>query len=59
MKISIIITFSKIFAILILVTGSLYSFLNHETSVIIIAISTSTGIILNKQYNDRKKEGVK
>jgi hypothetical protein len=55
MKLKIIVTFSKFFAVIVLVLGSLYSFKHSETSVIVIAISTSTAIVMGKQWQDRLK----
>jgi len=55
MKHKIILTFSKYFSLIVLFVGAAYSYLNHETSVIIIAITTATSIVVNKQYQDRVK----
>lgn len=51
----IIITFSKYFALLSFMTCAAYSFYTKDSSVIIFGTTTAAGIIMNKQYNDRKK----
>ncbi len=50
-----IITYSKLFALLILVLGFIISCILKETTVITLAIVTSAGMVINKQYQDRIK----
>ncbi len=50
-----IITYSKLFALLMLVLGFIISYALKEATVITIAIVTSGALVGNKQYQDRIK----
>ena len=49
-RLKIIISFSKIMALLILTVGSTYSFKHKDASVIIVSITTAAALIGTKQY---------
>jgi hypothetical protein len=50
-----IITFSKIFAVLITVLAFVLALVMSETAVFITVATLATGIVVNKQINDRIK----
>lgn len=54
MKFNLYITFSKLMAFLILIAGTMYSVLNHEATVITLAIITSAGIIGWRQQKQKE-----
>jgi hypothetical protein len=54
-KFNLIISFSKIFSILLLASGTCVSLYLKSESVFITTIIASTGLLTNKQYQDRIK----
>jgi len=48
-------TFSKIFAFLVLVAGTFVSIKLHSENIFITTIVASSSLIANKQYQDRIK----
>jgi hypothetical protein len=50
------ITLSKILAYLIVGIGTWYSIINKDASTLISSWGAASAIILNKQYQDRRKE---
>ena len=59
MKVSIYITFSKAMALIILLLGVIYAFINKDSEVFIFTISLSAGLSGLKSYSDgltRRKE---
>ena len=50
-----IITFSKLMAFLVLVVGSIFSFITKDSTVLLTTISTVVVMLGFKQYQDRIK----
>ena len=49
------ISYSKIMALLVLIAGSVFSYINNDSSVLLTTISTVTVMIGFKQYTDKNK----
>jgi hypothetical protein len=54
-KYNILISFSKIFAVLITIFAFILAIMLSETAVFITVSTLATGIVVNKQINDRIK----
>lgn len=55
-KIAIELSWSKLSAWLIIVLGFVLEFTDKTDGVFVIAVTAGTGLIMNKQYQDRKKD---
>lgn len=55
-KINLEITLSKIFAFMVVVLAFVYDLVSNANGLVLsITIPIASGIIMNKQYNDRKR----
>ena len=58
-KIAIELSWSKLSAWLIIVLGFVLEYMDKADGVFVVSVTAGTGLLVNKQYQDRKKEANK